>query len=90
MKQSKSKNKNNIFSNYQGSKINEITDYLNLKVEQLNIKKKINNLMNKTGVYKINLPNLNKQEKINKKIKKLKYKSIENILNLNEDLKKNK
>ena len=87
MKQSKSKNKNNIFSNYQGSKINEITDYLNLKVEQLNIKKKINNLMNKTGVYKINLPNLNKQEKINKKIKKLKYKSIENILNLNEDLK---
>ncbi len=87
MKQSKSKNKNNIFSNYQGSKINEITDYLNLKVEQLNIKKKINNLINKTGVFKINLPNLNKQEKINKKIKKLKYKNIENILNLNEDLK---
>ena len=87
MKQSKSKNKNNIFSNYRGSIINEITDYLNLKVEQLNIKKKINNLINKTGVFKINLPNLNKQEKINKKIKKLKYKNIENILNLNEDLK---
>ena len=88
MKKNQSKNKNNIFSNFQGNKIHEITDYISFKLEKLNIKKKIKNLFEKTEDYKINLPHFNKEEKINKKIKKLKYKCIENILNLNKDLKK--
>ncbi len=87
MKKNQSKNKNNIFSNFQGNKIHEITDYISFKLEKLNIKKKIKNLFEKTEDYKINLPHFNKEEKINKKIKKLKYKCIENILNLNKDLK---
>ena len=87
MKKNQSKNKNNIFSNFQGNKIHEITDYISFKLEKLNIKKKVKNLFGKTEDYKINLPHFNKEEKINKKIKKLKYKCIENILNLNKDLK---
>jgi hypothetical protein len=87
LKKNQSKNKNNIFSNFQGNKIHEITDYISFKLEKLNIKKKIKNLFEKTEDYKINLPHFNKEEKINKKIKKLKYKCIENILNLNKDLK---
>ena len=68
--------------------MHQFTDSLTLKLEKLNIQKKIKNLFKKTGVFKINLPNLNKQTKINKKIKKLKYNCIENMLNLNDDLKK--
>ena len=68
--------------------MHQFTDSLTLKLEKINIQKKIKNLFTKTGVFKINLPNLNKQTKINKKIKKLKYNCIENMLNLNDDLKK--
>ena len=68
--------------------MHQFTDSLTLKLEKLNIQKKIKKLFTKTGVFKINLPNLNKQTKINKKIKKLKYNCIENMLNLNDDLKK--
>ena len=68
--------------------MHQFTDSLTLKLEKLNIQKKIKKLFTKTGVFKINLPKLNKQTKINKKIKKLKYNCIENMLNLNDDLKK--
>ena len=68
--------------------MHQFTDSLTLKLEKLNIQKKIKKLFTKTGDFKINLPNLNKQTKINKKIKKLKYNCIENMLNLNDDLKK--